>query len=748
MTCLPGCFTLYRLKSIVRQTPILIHNSIITEYKENLVDTLHKRNLLALGEDRFLTTLMLKYFPTWKNTFTPDATCYTVVPETFMILLSQRRRWINSTVHNLWELILIPKHCGFCIFSMRFLVMLDLFSTLTMPAALGYLAYLVYKALIAGTAPVVPLVLIAAVYGMQSVLFLTRQEFQHFIWMIISILGMPFTSLAIPLYSFWHFDDFSWGNTRKVAGAAGGNAHTTEGDEFDTNLIPLLTWNEYVSGLDVMSKNPLMEDIHSPTEFSPDTAVNPIDYDLDPYQNQLNSSLYTDSNKLPPLPMAMDPYSPISMTSPNEPLLPQMIQMSQTTRGDSAHNSPTSAMDQNNFHQLQPMGVEYGNQGLNQGMDFMRGQSAGRQNLGFDDGQHDFMMYETPLPPQVQILSSTYNSTNFPTQPLPDFQDSNLLSPRAESMTPTRTRASTIGSPTNLYTARNPLLQQGSLSRLQQYQSTSGFAPPGSNPNLQPRPPLTPPPRFNGSAVARSRASSSFDSANSGSRLIMPPAFNPGDPGSEIPSPMSPYLETYSELPSLNDRIPFPPPITNDSWENSMPRTFNAEQGMKMTDSFLLENQPARGSHPTNSASSFGGNNRNMAPRLDSAESYNPFAPKGNTLTQQMPDLDFYDSRTTSANHPPSGTHFTGSGMDPDLISYSPTNFGEVADNFQQPQSIQQIQQNQFQQSNLNDFNQFQEDDQQLEDEPYAFPINGGMVNNPTIPKQNMSFSYDHEDEN
>ncbi|KAJ3793788.1 hypothetical protein GGU11DRAFT_691063, partial [Lentinula aff. detonsa] len=31
----------------------------------------------------------------------------TLVPDTFKMLLSQRRRWINSTVHNLMQLVLV-----------------------------------------------------------------------------------------------------------------------------------------------------------------------------------------------------------------------------------------------------------------------------------------------------------------------------------------------------------------------------------------------------------------------------------------------------------------------------------------------------------------------------------------------------------------------------------------------------------------------------------------------------------------
>ena len=134
VTCLPGCFSMFRLKAR-RQTgeewvPLIIKPEIVQQYSQSEVKTLHQKNLLLLGEDRFLTTILLRTFPNRKMMFCPQARCRTVVPDTFAVLLSQRRRWINSTVHNLCELIFLPELFGFCCFSMRFFVFIDLLGTL------------------------------------------------------------------------------------------------------------------------------------------------------------------------------------------------------------------------------------------------------------------------------------------------------------------------------------------------------------------------------------------------------------------------------------------------------------------------------------------------------------------------------------------------------------------------------------------------------------------------------------------
>src|SRR5579871_3083150 len=131
----PWFFCMYRVGSRdIQWKPYLIAPKVINEFSENKSDTLHLKNLLHLGEDRYLTTLMLKHFPHMKLIFINDATCKTHVPEKWSVLLSQRRRWINSTVHNLLELVFLPGLCGCCCFSMRFIVLLDLLSTILQPA--------------------------------------------------------------------------------------------------------------------------------------------------------------------------------------------------------------------------------------------------------------------------------------------------------------------------------------------------------------------------------------------------------------------------------------------------------------------------------------------------------------------------------------------------------------------------------------------------------------------------------------
>ncbi|KAI8065540.1 chitin synthase-domain-containing protein [Gongronella butleri] len=254
VTCLPGCFSMYRLKARKGDgdwVPIITKPEIVQEYSQNTVDTLHQKNLLLLGEDRFLTTLMLRNFPYRKMVFTPQAVCKTIVPEEFKVLLSQRRRWINSTIHNLFELVLVRNLCGTFCFSMQFVIVMDLIGTLTLPVAIVLTAVLVInlaQITIDSFMVAVPLVLLIVVlFSPAFLILITTHKWVYLVWMLVYLLALPIWNFVLPVYSYWHFDDFSWGETRKITG--GGDVkkdvHGAKDGDFDPTKVPLRRWEDY-----------------------------------------------------------------------------------------------------------------------------------------------------------------------------------------------------------------------------------------------------------------------------------------------------------------------------------------------------------------------------------------------------------------------------------------------------------------------------------------------------------------------
>ena len=97
-----------------------------------------------------------------------------------------------------------------------------------------------------GQFPLISIAILAAVYGLQALLFIIKRQWQHVGWMIIYICAFPIYSFVLPLYSFWNQDNFTWGNTRVVIGEKGDKRVIAVEDEgFDPRSIPLQRWDDY-----------------------------------------------------------------------------------------------------------------------------------------------------------------------------------------------------------------------------------------------------------------------------------------------------------------------------------------------------------------------------------------------------------------------------------------------------------------------------------------------------------------------
>lgn len=250
VTCLPGCFSMFRIKAPKGDNgywvPILSNPDIVERYSDNVTDTLHKKNLLLLGEDRYLSSLMLRTFPKRKQIFVPKAACKTVVPDKFRVLLSQRRRWINSTVHNLMELVLVNDLCGTFCFSMQFVIAVELVGTLVLPAAISFTIYVIVLSIVSTPTPILSLVLLCVIFGLPGVLVVvTVSSWKYLYYYFIYLLALPVWNFVLPIYAFWKFDDFSWGETRTVAGGDKDKEHGGADGVFDSSSIVMKRWREW-----------------------------------------------------------------------------------------------------------------------------------------------------------------------------------------------------------------------------------------------------------------------------------------------------------------------------------------------------------------------------------------------------------------------------------------------------------------------------------------------------------------------
>lgn len=63
--------------------------------------------------------------------------------------------------------------------------------------------------------------------------------------MLIYILSLPIWNFVLPVYAYWKFDDFSWGDTRKTAGEKTKKAGIEYEGEFDSSKITMKRWGEF-----------------------------------------------------------------------------------------------------------------------------------------------------------------------------------------------------------------------------------------------------------------------------------------------------------------------------------------------------------------------------------------------------------------------------------------------------------------------------------------------------------------------
>ena len=127
---------------------------------------------------------------------------------------------------------------------------IDLFSTLVQPVTVAYVVYLIV--LVALRTTIIPLtafILLGAIYGLQAIIFILRRKWEMIGWMILYICAIPVFSFALPLYAFWHMDDFTWGNTRVVTGEKGRKVIITDEGKFDPASIPHKKWEDYQAEL-------------------------------------------------------------------------------------------------------------------------------------------------------------------------------------------------------------------------------------------------------------------------------------------------------------------------------------------------------------------------------------------------------------------------------------------------------------------------------------------------------------------
>lgn len=113
-----------------------------------------------------------------------------------------------------------------------------------MPAAITFTGVLIASTFMSDP-QWIPLFLLAAILGLPALLILfTARHPVYVLWFLIYLLALPVWNFVLPVYAYWHMDDFSWGETRKVDGPVKDDHGKTEGI-FDASHIFMKRWHEF-----------------------------------------------------------------------------------------------------------------------------------------------------------------------------------------------------------------------------------------------------------------------------------------------------------------------------------------------------------------------------------------------------------------------------------------------------------------------------------------------------------------------
>jgi len=210
---LSGCFTLFRLK---QSGEVTINKNIIDNYTKE-ANGLYEKNLLELGEDRFLTVLIIQEHSEKKLSYISDAISYTNVPNSFKVLLCQRRRWTNSLIVCLALLAIKPPvQSFFRHVKMYLVIIMELFIIFLLPIVIliGLINSIISLS-IQGFS-VMPVVITSVIILLNLLISLAVLRFDMAIRFFPFFTYLPVFSIIIPIYSILNLDNLNWGKTREA----------------------------------------------------------------------------------------------------------------------------------------------------------------------------------------------------------------------------------------------------------------------------------------------------------------------------------------------------------------------------------------------------------------------------------------------------------------------------------------------------------------------------------------------------
>ncbi|KAI8913181.1 chitin synthase-domain-containing protein [Entophlyctis helioformis] len=208
VTCLPGALTILRLKELS-----VAAKTYFSELKTESIFDFHR---FHLGEDRYLTHLLMEQSKSYSIGFCPSARAKTETPGTMASLVKQRRRWLLGALSNVI--------CFFCDFKLwlRFpLLMIFNFCDLASRSTAFFVHILLLQMLSGVQFSWLQIAIMLAPFVMRWMLLISfsfiLKRFKASLVFPLMILVDPWANFFINVYAIWTWNTRSWGGPRATA---------------------------------------------------------------------------------------------------------------------------------------------------------------------------------------------------------------------------------------------------------------------------------------------------------------------------------------------------------------------------------------------------------------------------------------------------------------------------------------------------------------------------------------------------
>ncbi|QPH02639.1 hypothetical protein C2857_006853 [Epichloe festucae Fl1] len=225
VNCLPGCCQLIKVDEATFGDAVLRERF---GYCPKPNDVMTQHIMGSYSEDSVHASIIFSLFPKKQTAQALRSKAFTVVPQTWKVFLSQRKRWALGSISNEFVMIFRPGIILIERVQSIIAVMTWAITPFIIAAVAQLIAMLARKgAMIFEDKTFVGLISVLWVRYLYSFcigFWLPRnnlERIQYFAGFFVHFLTSPFMNIIVLFYSLLYADDFKWGKTREVVNAEG-----------------------------------------------------------------------------------------------------------------------------------------------------------------------------------------------------------------------------------------------------------------------------------------------------------------------------------------------------------------------------------------------------------------------------------------------------------------------------------------------------------------------------------------------